>query len=141
MLLSLYQQPQDPNILKKAINCCQHLLNHQIKVAGIPQAWNILQQGQYIGFFHGAGGIAYALLRLYAVTADSAYLAAAKAAMTYEWNIFLQQPKENIKSNRFDIAGEILLGRLDSLSILNTDDVYKELETVLRSTRKTDLIY
>jgi type 2 lantibiotic biosynthesis protein LanM len=139
-LLSLYHQTQDPNILKTAINCGQHLLNHQIKVAGIPQAWNILQQGQYIGFFHGAGGIAYALLRLYAVTADSAYLAAAKAAMTYEWNIFLQQPKENIKSNRFDIAGEILLGRLASLSILNTDDVYQELETVLRSTRTNDLI-
>ena len=124
-LLSLHHQTQDPNILKTAINCGQHLLNHQIKVAGIPQAWNILKQGQYIGFFHGAGGIAYALLRLYEVTADSAYLAAAKAAMTYEWSVFVQQPEENIKSSRFDIAGEILLARLASLSILNTDDVYQ----------------
>jgi lantibiotic modifying enzyme len=138
-LLSLYHQTQDPNILKTAINCGQHLLNHQVKVAGIPQAWNILQQGQYPGFFHGAGGIAYALLRLYAVTGDSAYLAAAKAAIIYERSVFLQ-PEENIQSTRFDIAEEILLARLSSLSILNTNDVYQELEIVLRTTRTNDLI-
>ncbi|WP_017317615.1 type 2 lanthipeptide synthetase LanM family protein [Mastigocladopsis repens] len=139
-LLSLYHHTQEPKILERAINCGQHLLNHQVKVAGIPQAWNILQQGQHPGFFHGAGGIAYALLRLYAVTADSAYLAAAKAAITYGWSVFLQQPEENIQSSRFDLAGEILLACLASLSILNTNDVYQELEIVLRTTRTNDLI-
>ena len=139
-LLSLYHHTQEPKILERAIHCGQHLLNHQVKVAGIPQAWNILQQGQYTGFFHGAGGIAYALLRLYAVTADSAYLAAAKAAITYEWSVFVRQPEKNIQSSRFDIAGEILLVRLASLSILNTNDIYKELEIVLRTTRTNDLI-
>jgi len=139
-LLSLYHHTQEPKILERAINCGQHLLNHQVKVAGIPQAWNILQQGQYLGFFHGAGGIAYALLRLYAVTADSAYLAAAKAAITYERSVFLEQPEEKIQSSRFDIAGEILLGRLASLSILNTNDFYQELEIVLRTTHTNDLI-
>jgi lantibiotic modifying enzyme len=139
-LLSLYHHTQEPKILERAINCGQHLLNHQVKVAGIPQAWNILQQGQYLGFFHGAGGIAYALLRLYAVTADSAYLAAAKAAIIYERSVFLQEPAKNIQSSRFDIAGEILLARLASLSILNTTDVYQELEIVLRTTRTNDLI-
>ncbi len=139
-LLSLYHHTQEPKSLERAINCGQHLLNHQVKVAGIPQAWNILQQGQYTGFFHGAGGIAYALFRLYAVTADSGYLAAAKAAMTYEWSAFLQQPEENTQSSRFDLAGEILLARLASLSILNTTDVDQELETVLRTTRTNDLI-
>ena len=140
-LLSLYHHTQEPKILERAINCGQHLLNHQVKVAGIPQAWNILQQGQqYTGFFHGAGGIAYALLRLYAVTADSAYLAVAKAAITHERSVFLQQLEENIQFSRFDIAGEILLVRLASLSILNTNDVYQELEVVLRTTRTNDLI-
>ncbi|MFB2917597.1 type 2 lanthipeptide synthetase LanM family protein [Aerosakkonema funiforme] len=138
-LLSLYQHTQETNILERAINCGQHLLNHQVQVAGIPQAWNILQQGQYTGFFHGAGGIAYALLRLYAVTADSDYLAAAKAAMTYEWSVFLQQTKENIQASGFDIAEEILLGRLASLSILDTNDVDQELEIVLTTKRKNDL--
>lgn len=138
-LLSLYHHTQEPKILERAINCGQHLLNHQVKVAGIPQAWDILQQGQYTGFFHGAGGIAYALLRLYAVTADSTYLAAAKAAMTYEWSVFLQ-PEENIQSSRFDLPGEILLARLASLSILNTTDVDQELEIVLITTRTNDLI-
>ena len=136
-LLSLYHQTQEPKILERAINCGQHLLNHQVKVAGIPQAWNILQQDQYIGFFHGAGGIAYALLRLYAVTADSSYLEAAKAAMTYEWSVFLQESEENIQSSRFNIAGEIILARL---SILDTRDVYQELETVLKTTFTNDLI-
>jgi type 2 lantibiotic biosynthesis protein LanM len=139
-LLSLYHHTQEPKILERAINCGQHLLKHQIKVAGIPLAWNILQQGQYTGFFHGAGGIAYALLRLYAVTADSAYLAAAKAAIIYERSVFLQEPEKNIQSSRFDIAGEILLARLASLSILNTNDVYQELEIVLRTTRTNDWI-
>ncbi|WP_181373880.1 type 2 lanthipeptide synthetase LanM family protein [Nostoc commune] len=139
-LLSLYHHTQEPKILEPAINCGQHLLNHQVKAAGIPQAWNILQQGQYIGFFHGAGGIAYALLRLYAVTADSAYLAAAKAAITYKWSVFQQQPEENIQCSRFDIAEEILLARLASLSILNTNDVDQELEIVLRTTCTNDLI-
>lgn len=139
-LLSLYRHIQDPKILERAINCGQHLLNHQVQVGGIPQAWNILQQGQHTGFFQGAGGIAYALLRLYEVTADSAYLTAAKAAMTYEWSIFLQQTEENIQSGGFDIAGEILLGRLASLSILDTNDVEQELEIVLRTTLTNDLI-
>lgn len=139
-LLSLYHHTQEPNILERAINCGQHLLNHQVDVGGIPQAWNILQQGQYPGFFHGAGGIAYALLRLYEVTADSAYLAAAKAAMTYEWSVFLQKPEENIQSSRFDIAGDILLARLASLSILDTTDVEGKLEILLRTTRTNDLI-
>ena len=139
-LLSLYHHTQEPKILERVINCGQHLLKHQVKVAGISQAWNILQQGQYTGFFHGAGGIAYALLRLYAVTTDSAYLAAAKAAMTYEWSVFLQELEKNIQASRFDIARKILLARLASLSILNTTDVCQELETVLRTTRISDLI-
>ncbi|MEG4107483.1 type 2 lanthipeptide synthetase LanM family protein [Microcoleus sp. S13_C5] len=139
-LLSLYHHTQNPKILECAINCGQHLLNHQVQVAGVPQAWNILQQGQYIGFFHGAGGIAYALLRLYEVTADSAYLAAAKVAMTYQWSVFLQQTEENIQSSRFHIAGEIFLARLASLSILNTNDFTQELEIVLRTTPTSDLI-
>ncbi|MBU7582613.1 MAG: type 2 lantipeptide synthetase LanM family protein [Nostoc sp. TH1S01] len=139
-LLSLYHHTQEPKILERAINCGQHLLNNQVKVAGIPQAWDILQQGQYPGFFHGAGGIAYALLRLYAVTADSAYLTAAKAAISYERSVFIQQPKENIQSSKFDIAGEIFLARLASLSILNTTDVYQELEIVLKSICTNDLI-
>lgn len=139
-LLSLYRHIQDPNILERAINCGQHLLKHQVKVGGILQAWNILQQGQHPGFFQGAGGIAYALLRLYEVTADSAYLAAVKAAMTYERSVFLQQPEENTQSSRFDLAGEILLGRLASLSILDTHEVNQELETVLRTTPTNDLI-
>lgn len=139
-LLSLYRHIQDPKILERAINCGQHLLNHQVKVAGIPQAWNTLQQGQYLGFFHGAGGIAYALLRLYEVTSNSAYLAAAKAAISYEWSVFLQQTKENIQASGFDIAGKILLGRLASLSILDTTDVDQELEIFLRTTRTNDLI-
>ncbi|OKH30305.1 hypothetical protein NIES2119_31155 [[Phormidium ambiguum] IAM M-71] len=139
-LLSLYDHTQEPKILERAINCGQHLLNHQVKVAGIPQAWNILQQGQYPGFFHGAGGIAYALLRLYAVTADSAYLVAAKTAMTYEWSVFLQQTEDNIQSSKFDIAGEMLLGRLASLSILDTNDFAQELEIVLRTICTNDLI-
>ncbi len=139
-LLSLYGHTQELKILERAINCGQHLLNHQVKVAGIPQAWSLLQQGQYTGFFHGAGGIAYALLRLYEITADSAYLAAAKAAITYERNVFLQELQENIQFSMFDIAGEILLARLASLSILNTNDVYQELEIVLRTTRTNDLI-
>ncbi|MDJ0734840.1 MAG: type 2 lanthipeptide synthetase LanM family protein [Nostocaceae cyanobacterium] len=139
-LLSLYHHTQEPKILERAINCGQHLLNHQVKVEGIPQAWNILQQGQYPGFFHGTGGIAYALLRLYAVTRDSAYLTAAKAAITYERSVFLQESEKNIQSSRFDIAGEILLARLASLSILNTNDIYQELEIVLRTTCTNDLI-
>ncbi|HIK17389.1 MAG TPA: type 2 lantipeptide synthetase LanM family protein [Leptolyngbyaceae cyanobacterium M33_DOE_097] len=71
-LLSLYHYMQEPTTLDRAIHCGQHLLNHQVKVVGVAQAWNILQRGQSLGFFHGAEGIAYALLRLYAVTADSA---------------------------------------------------------------------
>ncbi|MEG4048326.1 type 2 lanthipeptide synthetase LanM family protein [Microcoleus sp. Pol17_C1] len=139
-LLSLYHHTQELKILERAINCGQHLLNYQVQVSGIPQAWNILQPGQHLGFLHGAGGIAYALLRLYEVTADSAYLTAAKAAMTYEWSVFLQQTKENIQASGFDIVEEILLGRLASLFILNTNDVDQELEIVLRGALRNDLI-
>jgi len=71
---------------------------------------------------------------------QSAYLAAAKAAMTYEWNAFLQESENNIQSNQSDIAGEILLAHLASLSTLNTTEVEQELEIALSTIRTSDLI-
>ena len=46
-LLSLYHHTQEPKILERAINCGQHLLNHQVKVQEYPR----------LGIFYNKGNI------------------------------------------------------------------------------------
>ena len=131
-LLALYHETADPTILEKAIACGQHLLSTQISIDGSPRAWKTTEEKPLTGFSHGAAGIAYALLRLYAVTGDLTYKKAASEGIAYECGVFsasvgnwpnLRSFSEQIGQPDFMVswchgAPGIGLGRLGGLLIL-----------------------
>lgn len=146
-LLTLYQATLDPTLLEKAILCGQHLIAHRTSTDGLPKAWKNFAERPLTGFSHGAAGIAYALLQLYAVTQDREYLAAAIEGIEYERRVKLptaanwpdfRSPQEASKLmvSWCNGAAGIGLGRLGGLSLLATDIVYQDIEVALQTTQR-----
>ncbi|RUT06003.1 type 2 lantibiotic biosynthesis protein [Dulcicalothrix desertica PCC 7102] len=152
-LLALYRETNNITVLEKAIACGKHLLNHQISIDGLPKAWKTNENQPLTGFSHGAAGISYALLRLYAVTDDVAYLEAAQEGIAYE-NKFFSSDSKNWSDLR-SIALEngqpgfpvswchgavgIALARLGGISTLATDEIYQNIEIALETIQKSTL--
>ena len=97
------------------------------------------------GFSHGAAGIAYALLRLYGVTQDTIFLAAAEEAIAYERSVFspvaqnwpdLRGDKPSFIANWCHGAPGIALARLGSLGILDNEEIRQEIDIALHTTQK-----
>jgi type 2 lantibiotic biosynthesis protein LanM len=144
-LLTLYDQTGDQKVLDKAILCGQHLLKNQISIDNYPKAWQTLEEKPLTGFAHGAAGIIYALLRLYDITQDKAYLKAACEGIEYERFVF---SKEQNNQPSFGFEGFVAwchgspgigLARLGSLSILKTDEILQEIESAIQTTQKYGL--
>lgn len=152
-LLTLYQATGEAKVLEQAINCGQHLLSHRVSEQEHPRAWKNIAQKPLTGFSHGAGGIAYALLRLYAVTEDQAYLQAAQEGIAYECSVFsttaanwpdLRDISDGLCQSRFLVtwchgAPGIALSRLGGLSIYQTDEILQDVEVALQTTLKYGL--
>lgn len=147
-LLSLYQQTGEVSVLDQAIQCGQHLLTHRDSDIEYPKAWKTIAQKPLTGFSHGAAGIAYALLRLYGITKDQAYLQAAEEGIAYERSVFstaaANWPDLREHQPRFMVtwchgAPGIALARLGSLSIYQTDEIYQDVEVALQTTQKHGL--
>lgn len=142
-LLALYRQTADGAILEKAIACGEHLLKQQISINGSPKAWINFAHQPLTGFSHGAAGIAYALLQLYAVTDNRAYLKAAQAGISYESSVFSAKaanwPDFRPVEPVFMVswchgAPGIGLARLGGLSILATEQIHQDIEIALQTT-------
>lgn len=147
-LLSLYQQTGDTKILDQAIQCGQHLLTHRVNEDEQPKAWKTIVQKPLTGFSHGAAGIAYALLRLYDVTKDQAYLQAAEEGIAYERSVFstaaanwpdLRQHQPRFMVTWCHGAPGIALSRLGILSIYQRNEIYQDIEIALQTTQKYGL--
>ncbi|WGV27156.1 type 2 lanthipeptide synthetase LanM family protein [Halotia branconii] len=147
-LLTLWanQENATPAILESAIACGQHLLDHQTKSEGKPKAWKTWRDRQLVGFSQGAAGIAYALLRLFAVTEDSRWLEAATQAIAYEQTQFsadaqnwpdLRSQLAKFQVNWANGAPGIALARLGSLSVLDTEMIRQEIAIALETTQKS----
>ena len=141
-LLALYGETGFRAILDKAILCGQHLLKHQNAAGG----WINFYPVPLTGFSHGAAGIAYALLRLYAVTGDVAYKDAAVRAVAYENSVFSKEagnwpdlrysPESKFMTSWCHGAPGIGLARLGGLSILDTEEIRQDIEVALLSTHQ-----
>lgn len=152
-LLSLYKATGQENVLVKAIACGQHLLTHRYSHEGAPKAWLTLGEKPLTGFSHGAAGIAYALLRLYAVTQEPVYLQAALEGIEYENSVFSNShanwpvfPRVEVMNNQtyFETAwchgaAGIGLARLGSLGIVKTSEIERDIEIALQTTQTSGL--
>ncbi len=152
-LLTLYQETGAIRVLDKAIACGQHLLSHRIGEALQPRAWKTIAQKPLAGFSHGAAGIAYSLLRLYAVTENRAYLQAALEGISYERSIFsaaaanwpdLRDVHDGLHQSKFMVtwchgASGIAFARLGGLSIYQTDEIWQDVEVALQTTQNYGL--
>jgi type 2 lantibiotic biosynthesis protein LanM len=155
-LLSLYGVTKESTVLQKAIACGQHLLTHQTSHEGLPPAWSTLGAKPLTGFSHGAAGISYALLQLYAVTQDRNYLEAAVQGMEYERSVFsesdanwpdfrgsAQTGQHNFLIQWCHGAAGIGLGRLGSLGMANASkiecEIEREIEIALQATQRYPL--
>lgn len=89
VLIDVSRRYARPALLERAVRYGQHLLG---KARRTPAGWswntmNLDAQGgqrHLLGFSHGAAGIAWALLELFAATGDPAYREAAESAFQYE---------------------------------------------------------
>ncbi|MGK7928976.1 MAG: type 2 lanthipeptide synthetase LanM, partial [Spirulina sp.] len=151
-LLPLYHATREVSVLEKAIACGQNLLTHQNHPEEGPKAWQTLGEKPLTGFSHGAAGMAYALLRLYAATDDPRYRDAALEGMDYEGRVFSQSeanwpdfrdlnPGE---TSAFPVqwchgAAGIGLGRLGCSSILKTDAIEQDIQVALQTTQQQGL--
>jgi len=93
------------------------------------RAWPTQEGKLLTGFSHGTAGIAYALLRLYEVTDEVAFRAAAEQAFAYEHSV----PAPQTGSWCHGAAG-IGLARLGGLGALDTDLVRADIEIALETT-------
>ena len=147
-LLALHEvETSNPshNALELAIACGEHLLEHQTIAKERPQAWKSGNGKQLTGFSQGAAGIAYALLRLFAVTQNSRFLDGAVAAIEYEQSLFCETEKNwpDLRSEEpvFRVswangAPGIGLGRLGSLSIVDTPEIRQEIALAIDTTQR-----
>jgi lantibiotic modifying enzyme len=101
------------------------------------------------GFSHGAAGIAYALLRLNAVSGDAGYRKAAIEAIAYEdglfdarvdnWPDLRQSLQPAYATNWCHGAPGIGLARLGGLVSLDTACVRADIDAALRATLRLEL--
>ena len=91
-LLTLYRCKNSERTLKVAIQAGDHLLAHA-QQAGPGIAWTskVASTQPLTGFSHGASGIGWSLLELFAVTGEQRFKKAALDAFTYERSVFLPE--------------------------------------------------
>ena len=147
-LLSLYAATGKAAVLETAIASGQHLMDQRVSDGDRPKAWKTLAEKPMTGFSHGAAGIAYALLRLYAVTQNADYRAAALEGIAYERSVFCPD-QANWPDRRFATGREpvfavqwccgstgIGLARLGHLEIVDSPDIRSDIELALHTTQK-----
>ncbi|QIR35414.1 type 2 lantipeptide synthetase LanM [Tolypothrix sp. PCC 7910] len=147
-LLTLYDQTGEPTVLDIAVTCGNHLLSQRSNSK--PRAWVTIESKKPLtGFSHGAAAISLSLLRLYAATADIAFLEAAKEAIEYEKSVFDESVQNwpdfrlSEKTNQINFlhawchgSAGIGLARLGSLSIIQTEEIYSDINIALETTQK-----
>ena len=122
--LKLYEI--EPSAIESAILGGEHLLKHQ----------NSISKHLKAGFAHGAAGVAYALLRLFEITQDARFLAGAEKIISDEQNWHDLDSKKSIYNSWANGAAGIGLGRLGSLTILDTEAIRAEIDRAIAITQK-----
>jgi type 2 lantibiotic biosynthesis protein LanM len=144
-LLGLLALPEDDHAYQLAIACGEHLLYQGQDADGKFKPWSTWNGRALTGFYQGVAGIAYALLRLFAMTQDERFRQAAIAAIAYEHSSFDPAARNWIdhRSNQLTCqaswaqgAPGIGLARLGGLSVLDTPEIRQDIAIALATTQK-----
>lgn len=148
-LVTLYETAPTQEVLDRALACGEHLLRTRTPGRTHAHAWKTLGGAQTTGFAHGAAGIIYALLRLYAVTGDTALLDAAREGLLYEdlaldhiegnWAEIADGDKPTFGISWCHGAPGIGLARLGTLAALDTLSVQRDIEIALQTTQQINV--
>jgi len=102
------------------------------------------------GFSHGTAGIAYSLLRLYAVSGDTALLEAAQEGLLYEDRALVRERgnwagEVGDSEPKFGLswchgAPGIGLARIGGLPMLDTASIREDIEVALQTTQQIGII-
>ena len=88
-LLALHRATGDSTHLNWATACGQHLLDQRRASSFGPPAWStVVADRLFIGFSHGAAGIAFSLLRLFETTQNADFWNAAQEGIAFEKHAF-----------------------------------------------------
>ncbi len=143
-LLPYLEGEQRRQVLKTAIACGDHLLAHRTGPKDGPKAWETWRRKRLTGYSQGAAGIADALLRLFAVTQDDRFRAAAVEAIAYEQTQFSEAQQNWLDLRSSDItcqtswaqgAPGIALGRINSLTVVDTPEIRQQIDVALNTTQ------
>lgn len=142
-LLGVHDRAPDSALVSTVVECGEHLLDHRVAADG-GCAWPTMGSATPTGFSHGAGGIAYALLRLWDVTGDDRFRDAGLDAMAYEDAQYVPDAG-NWATNRSSQGGDsfadkwcwgrtgIGLARLGAADYCDADRVVKGYERALET--------
>lgn len=146
-LLHLYRLQPHQRLLDLAVTLAVPILKSQ--ASGDAAGWFIPEfERPLMGMGHGAAGISYALLQLYALTGDSRYQESAQRGLAFEQQNFsieqqdwadFRQPLGQIQFMTGWCAGApgIGLARLGSLGILKDDtEILIDIERAIAATQK-----
>lgn len=130
--------------------CAERLLALQVDVPGAgARAWCALRGFPALGgFSHGAAGICFALLSLYAATGDRRLLQAAEEGLAFEktlyctargnWRDMRRASEEHFETGWCTGAAGIALARVASLDVLDTPRTRQDIQTGLTATRTAE---
>jgi type 2 lantibiotic biosynthesis protein LanM len=147
-LLALYRVTGDTSLIERASWCARHVANaYRERLLETQKA----RRPPLTGFSHGASGIAFALMKLYAVTGDRALDQTARLALEYEHSVY--DPAEanwpDFRSGQkppdFQVrwchgAPGIALARLGILCAFPDADVASDWTTAIETTRASALL-
>lgn len=154
-LLACHKRNGDQGLLDRAIYCGRHLLNSRANSESGFRVWNTVGDTFLLGFAHGAAGIAYALMRLYQASEKAEFLAAAKEAIAYETDAFIEKENDwpDLRGSKGEAstdvhrfmcgwcngAAGIGLARIGGLGIFDCQSIRNDIKTALQIIQRTPL--
>jgi type 2 lantibiotic biosynthesis protein LanM len=147
-LLALHEAAPDPVLVARADECAQRLLETAQPATAGGSAWATMQGRMLTGFSHGAAGIAYALLRLSAITGNPDHRRAGIEAIRYEdllldiaagnWPDLRDDQQPAYRANWCHGAPGIGLARAGTLDLLDTEPVRRDIDIAVQTTLQLD---
>jgi lantibiotic modifying enzyme len=143
-LLALHAETGESRIIE-LVRACGRRLVEGACVVGTEKTWLSREGKALTGFSHGAAGISYALLRMFELTEQPEFLAAAESGIAYEQSVF-DAEQGNWPDYRSEKSGFMMswchgapgigLARLGGLSILETPAIEHDIEVAINSARE-----